>query len=676
MGTAPSFRADIEGLRAVAILAVLACHAGIAWLAGGYVGVDVFFVISGFLITRLLLDEVDRSGTISISRFYARRAKRLLPQAALLLIAVAALSLLVLSPLRGVEISGDIVSSGLYMANWHFAAHAVDYFAQGAEPSPVLHLWSLGIEEQFYLVWPALLLGLVWLGRRRGSVRPIVCVALALLFAGSLTLGIEQTAAQPAWAYFSTFDRAWELALGAALALLGSVGLPRPLAAVLGWAGLGAIAYAVLAFDAQTSFPGAVALVPTLGAAALIVSGAARRAPAKLSPATALSLPPVRYVGRISYAWYLWHWPALVFAAAIFGPLSALAGIAVVLAALLPTVVSHHLVENPLRHSRRLTSLPSRGLALGAACMASAVVAGIMLIHLQPTLHTLPAAEAKGALALLREPRLQRRATAIRPNPLHAGADLPRVYYDGCLTGIEGTASHSCLYGDPHGNSTLVLFGDSHAMQHFPAIQAVAKRNRWRLVVLAKRECTPAEARVRDAVEKREYSQCDVWRQHMLERIEASGGPVTVVLGSDTAYTAYGPHGEELSGRANAAALEAGYVATLKRLRRAGIGAVVVRDTPEAPGSVPSCVSEHMQDLGACAFPKEHRWNRSFDLRAARQVPETGLIDVTPEICSGRLCRAVIGSVLVYRDNAHLTATFSRTLSRWFEPALKRAVAR
>src|ERR1700742_2436472 len=200
------FRPDIEGLRAIAIVAVLLCHAGVPFLAGGYVGVDVFFVISGFLITRLLIGELDRSGTISLRGFYAPRGKRPLPLSAVLLVTVAVLSMILLSPLRDTEVAGDIVSSALYVANWHFAAQSVDYFAQGLEPSPVLHLWSLAIEEQFYLVWLALMLAVTWWFRRRGRrVRPVLFLTVILVFAASLLAGILLTDQTPAAAYFSTF---------------------------------------------------------------------------------------------------------------------------------------------------------------------------------------------------------------------------------------------------------------------------------------------------------------------------------------------------------------------------------------------------------------------------------------------------------------------------------------
>ncbi|HEX3736810.1 MAG TPA: acyltransferase family protein, partial [Solirubrobacterales bacterium] len=522
------FRPDIEGLRAVAIVAVLLCHAGVPFLAGGYVGVDVFFVISGFLITRLLVGELDRTGTISLRGFYARRAKRLLPLSAVLLAVVGVLSMILLSPLRDTEVAGDIVSAALYVANWHFAAQSVDYFAQGLEPSPVLHLWSLAIEEQFYLVWPGLILLTTWLWRRRGrSVRPVLWVVLALILAGSLVYGVILTDDKPAFAYFDTFARAWELALGAALALAATVRLPRFGAVALGWAGVAAIVYASFAFTGETSFPGTAALVPTLGAAALILAGSALAATAKgvtggrLGAGNVLALPPVRYVGRISYSWYLWHWPAIVFAAAIWGPhLSVAAGLAAVAVSWIPTQLTHTLIEDPVRRAPILARLPNRAIALGLACTAIALGVGIGLRAAQPTLHTAPLSEVRGAAALGEQPTPQETATALRPNPLRARADRSRAYYEGCMVGIEGTNSNKCLYGDPAGKRTLVLFGDSHAMQYFPAVAELAELHDWRLIVLTKAECPPEELEVRSMVEDREYSQCDEWRQDALERIE------------------------------------------------------------------------------------------------------------------------------------------------------------
>jgi peptidoglycan/LPS O-acetylase OafA/YrhL len=668
------FRPDVEGLRAIAIISVLLCHAGVPFLAGGYVGVDVFFVISGFLITKLLVGEMEKRGTVSLRGFYARRAKRLLPLSALLLATVGILSIVLFSPLRATETSGDIIASALYFANWHFAAQSVDYFAQGLEPSPVLHLWSLAIEEQFYLVWPTLMLLATWWARRKGkAVRPILRFTVLIVFVASLVAGILLTDATPAAAYFSTFARAWELALGAGLALLGVVKLPRRLAAAIGWIGIAAIVYACFAFDAQTPFPGVAALIPTLGAAAVILAGTSVFAKPGWAPEWVLSLPPVRHVGRISYSWYLWHWPFLIFAAALFGPLSVAAGLAVVAVSWIPSYASHLLVEDPVRRSRALTRLPNRAILMGAACTAIAVAAGLLVSNVQPSFHTASADEVAGAAALPEEPHPQQTASAVRPNPLRARADRSRVFYDGCLVGIDGTTSNKCLYGDPEGQRTLILFGDSHAMQYFPPLEALANEKGWRLIALTKAECTPGEIKIRSMVADREYSQCDEWRRSALERIEKGDENTTVIMSGDTAYTAYGEDGEELSGEANAEALQGAYEKTLKRIQAAGLKTVVIRDTPASSADVPSCVSEDLQHLEACAFQRPQEPDREFDVRAADSTPNTHLIDLTAEICPGELCRAVIGNALVYRDKSHLTATFARTLMPWIADGLAEA---
>jgi hypothetical protein len=273
----------------------------------------------------------------------------------------------------------------------------------------------------------------------------------------------------------------------------------------------------------------------------------------------------------------------------------------------------------------------------------------------------------QGALALRAGTAPQRSAEAVRPNPLKAWADRGQLYRDGCLVGITGTNSNRCLYGDRKGLRTMILFGDSHAMQYFPPLEKVAEKNHWRLIALTKAECTPAEVEVRSMVEAREYSECDAWREKEMERIEEAGRSTTVVMAGDTAYTPYGENGEELSGQAAADAMEAGYLATLARLRGAGLRTVVIKDTPAAPDEVPACVSEHLDHLASCDFRHVHAWEKEFEVRAAERAPDAHLIDLTPEICPQGICRAVIGNALVYRDDSHLTATFANTLSPWVE---------
>ncbi len=651
---------------------MLLCHAGLPIAGGGYVGVDVFFVISGFLITGLLLRELERTGTVSLVRFYARRARRLLPLLFVVLAVTVIGSRLLFSPVQGAEVSGDVVASAFYVVNWHFAAESVDYFAQGADPSPVQHLWSLAIEEQFYLVWPTLLLLVTMPFFLRGfSPRPVIAALIAVIAIASLVIGFQLTADQPNAAYFSTFGRAWELALGAALAVLGARRLPSAAALVLGWAGLVAIVLAVVIFDSTTPFPGLAALLPTLGAAALILAGTS--AATRASSARLLSLRPVRYVGRISYSWYLWHWPALIFAAALWGPLSLWAGVAVVAASAVPTILSHHWVEEPLRRSTSPLGSPRRALAAGAGCTAVAALAGLFLVWSQPTLRTAPSDEVPGAEALSSQPMPQKRAEAVAPNPLVAREDRSRMYDDGCLVGIGGTSSNKCEYGRHDSDRTMILFGDSQAMQYFPALERLAEVRGWRLITLAKAECPPAAVRVDSATNGREYRECEEWRERTLERIEKAEGRRTVLVTSNNDYSPLDDDGDPLQGKQRRRALQAGYVETLNRLQDAGIQAGVIKDQPSATVDIPSCVSKELHSLDACAFRRPHSKEDEIDRRAAEEAPGVRLIDVTDKICPRGLCRAVIGNALVYRDRGHLSATFAATLAPSLEQRLREA---
>jgi peptidoglycan/LPS O-acetylase OafA/YrhL len=361
------YRGDIQGLRAVAVVLVLLSHTGLAFLPGGFVGVDVFFVISGFLITRLLVTEWERTGRISLTGFYARRAKRLLPAAGLVLAVSMLLTLFFLPKTRWAETGWDVVASGLYAMNWRLAEQAVDYLATGDAPSILQHYWSLAVEEQFYLVWPLLLIAVGWTVRRfrgRNAGRPrVLLLVLALIAVPSFAWSVHLTVSDPARAYFVSTTRIWELALGGALALLGHhlARLPRRAAAGLGWAGLGAIVAAAFWITPAMAFPGYLALVPTLGAAAVIAAGTAGPA----GPERLLDRRPMRAVGALSYSLYLWHWPLLITAEARFGELSVTAGLAVVLFSVLPAVATYHFLENPVRRSKRLALYPLQALRVG-----------------------------------------------------------------------------------------------------------------------------------------------------------------------------------------------------------------------------------------------------------------------------------------------------------------------
>ena len=383
------FRPDIEGLRAVAILAVVAYHAGLSAIPGGYVGVDVFFVISGFLITEHLSRELAERGGISFGAFYARRARRLLPSALLVIGVTVAVSCAVLPPLQAMVVAKDGLANAFYVGNYRYALQATNYLSVSGPVSPLLNYWSLGVEEQFYLVWPALLLvaSLVWWRRpkrtRRASRRkaqPLfsaVVVAMALLAACSLAFSIWLTRANEPWAFFSLPTRAWELAVGGLLALVAPRlrRLPPRGMSLLSWVGIGAIVFSAVAFTSATPFPGTAALVPVAGAAAVVAGGCAR---SRLGAVWLLGRWPMQVIGRVSYTWYLWHWPALVLAPSIVGHrLSVWGNVAVCALALVLAAMTTVLLERPLQRASWLAR-PRRSLLLTVG-LSGAVAATILL---------------------------------------------------------------------------------------------------------------------------------------------------------------------------------------------------------------------------------------------------------------------------------------------------------
>ncbi len=646
-----SFRPDVEGLRALAIGVVLLSHAGLGFAEGGYVGVDVFFVISGFVITQAL-----NAGTLSLVGFYARRVKRLLPQVIVALGVVLVLTSLLLSPVQGDAVVDDVHAAGAYFMNWRLSASAVDYFASGQD-GPLDHFWSLAVEEQFYFVWPLLVIVLTWGGRR---ARIPLVIALAAIVIGSLVYAVHAVGAAPDQAYFSPVARAWELGLGGLVAVVaGTRSLGRRWSSAAAWGGLAAIVAATVTFDATTAVPGLAALLPTLGAVALIVAGSGERTAA---PTRALTLAPVRFVGRISYALYIWHWPALVFAAAAWGPLSTAEGIAVVLASVLPAVVTYRWIELPVRRWRIHVRRPRLTAAGALLAPAFAVAGGVALSASIASPPALSASEVEGAPQLQKTRSIQASARALRPRPRDAADDRGRGY--GCLVSERATTSPQCVHGNRRSARTVVIFGDSHAMQLFPAIEQMAARRRWRIVELTKAGCPPSRVRVVFTISDRSYAECDAWREHALRRIGRERAAMVVVTGS-ARYTVI-ERGRRLGVAAGDAALADGYPPVLTRLRRSARRVVVLRDTPRPSLDIPDCVSEAMDDLRRCAFPRGRATRRAGIVSAAAEdVKDVRVVDPTDGFCLEDLCPAVIGDVLVYRNSGHITATYMKTLGPW-----------
>ena len=733
------FRPELEGLRAVAVGLVLAYHAGIPKVYGGYVGVDVFFVLSGFLITGLIVRELRATGRIDLPQFYARRARRLLPAALVAIAGTLVLSVILLPPLRVPDVAGDAAAASVYVSNMRFAFQATDYLASDLPPSPLLHFWSLGVEEQFYLFWPALLavvatigLGTIGLGRRR-QARPLpggagttrrLAIAVAAVGVGSFALSLVLTTAAEPWAFFTLPARAWELALGGLLALGAArlARLPASLGGGLIAIGLAFVGLSGVLLQQSTPFPGTAALLPTVGAALVIAGGAAG---ISTLPGRFLALAPMRYLGRISYSLYLWHWPIIVLpAAAIDGELPLIARLGLAAVSIVVAAASHRWIEEPIRHGRFVGRRVSRTLALAGS---TSVVVALLAVSVGSAANaTLPGAVAladnpdalpadplgslepsssapsseRGSAIPERTPPLTGDASpaptgsdltsaATRP-PTPGGpvpsdltpslsavrTDAPIIYSDGCHLDQPSTVPKTCVFGDPSSSTSVVLFGDSHAAQWFPALERLARVEHWKLITLTKSACSPADVTVFNPTFDRAYVECDTWRDAVFATI-AADHPSLVVMAMSRTYTMV--DGGSLPTVAQRPDLwNAAISRSLRRLEASADEVVLIGDTPRSKVDPPACLSRHLDDVLACATPssKSLAVARTVADRTVAAAAGADFIDPSPWICPSEPCPVVIGSYLVFRDNHHLTTAFSTALSRRLLDALPADVPR
>ena len=661
-GARGAFRSDIEGLRAVAIGLVLLYHADVPFLPGGYVGVDVFFVVSGYLITGLLVREVERSGRVSLARFYARRAKRLLPAAALVLVTSAVLTWATASVVQWRTFAHDIVAAALYVVNWRLAGRSVDYLAEGTGASPVQHFWSLAVEEQFYIVWPLVLVVVALVARRSGrSVRPLMGAGLALIVVPSFVWAVA-TAGSPS-GFFVTTTRLWELGVGALVAVAGARVLARPVARATGVVGLVLVVGSAVLLDHTTPWPGTWTLLPVLGTAAVIFAGAAHEQGAP----RVLRLRPVVWVGGLSYSLYLWHWPLLVAAENVVDDLSVPARLAVVAFAVVPAWLSLRFVENPVRFSTRLGRSDKATLGVGAGLTAMGVVTGLLLAAAVPSM---PAGAAgPGAASLVTRnghvtPPETVADEAFAPSPDVATDDLSLPYDDGCDVRMEETDLKLCAYGDPEGSRTVVMAGDSKVLQWFTPVEAIARENGWRLVLATKSACGFAGA-IRPGADGAPYTACGEYNEALLaELLRLRPDAVITSQVHDTAFDA--------AGELTRDAMVDGLSSYWSQLEEAGTDVIALLDNPpphDVPGSdteVYMCVAEHPTELDRCVFERtgtaETTW-AAAQVAAAERVRGVDVVDINDLLCTTEVCPPVIGGVLVYRQGSHITDTYAGSVA-------------
>ncbi|WP_134774604.1 acyltransferase family protein [Ornithinimicrobium flavum] len=672
-GRAP-LRGDIEGLRAIAVLMVLAYHVGLPGSGAGFAGVDVFFVISGYLITSQLVREATRTGRISVPRFYARRARRLLPAATVVLVATTLAGMLVLPRGRQSELGAEVLAATGYVVNWLLAGREVDYLAEDADPSWVQHYWSLSVEEQFYVVWPLLVIAVLWASARlRLRFLRVLTLALAVVVLASLVWSVLRTAEAPGPAYFSTLTRAWQLGTGALLVLLtpALARLRRPVAAGTAWVGLLLVGLTVVVVDGRTPWPGSAALLPTLGTAAVLAAGIAW---ADSPPARLLGLPPLRFLGGLSYGLYLWHWPALSLLAQVRPDPPLAERVAVALACVLLAWGTLRLVEDPVRFAPALARDPRRTLLLGAGAMAvSAALAGSLVLT-APRLDTAlgsqqgalalvdPAGRGTGSLRPVADPGA---AVAPRdelvPDPATAEEDLSLAYRDGCQVSAEGTGrlpDDACWYGDPEGGTTVALVGDSKAEQWSSALHAVAAAEGWRLKVYTRSAC--------GFVDEGRSPACHAYNRELSQHLgDPEHAPDLIVTSAGAGYPAATVGSAE---RLLGPAIEAG--------ARLVVLADTPRPVPRGAGpdvTVYECLDEHRQDPTPCwseprAAPGDEMLRPLAERLGAPFVDLGAWICPSPEELGG--CAPAVGGVVVNRQGSHLTGSYVRSLTPVLHHAL------
>ena len=687
------YRSDIEGLRAVAVILVLLYHADIPGFSGGYVGVDVFFVISGFLITGLILRELRETGTLSFVGFYARRARRLVPASILTLAITMMASEWFLAPLRVLDIAGDVAASALFVGNVRFAARATDYLQASQAPSPVLHFWSLGAEEQFYVLWPALIVGAFRWAGRTGDRTWRVGAVIAAVCAISLALSLWLTDARQPWAFFTLPARAWELAVGAliAVAAVRLARMPNKAAAIATYVGLGLILTAGVLLDSETPFPGTAALLPVTGAALVVIGGLPE---AVASSRRFLSLRPLRFIGRISYSLYLWHWPILVIpAAALETSLGLWTRVALAIAAIVVASASQRWLEEPFRqrHSDGIapkwsliaTCAVSIVIAVGAHGMAystgliptrendvtSMMVGGLDLHPEWVTMSSEGGGDGRdhGGLAMA-GPVPKNLVPAIA----RARSDIPSTYIDGCHLDIGSVEPGDCVYGNPSSDRVVVLFGDSHSAQWFPALHRLAIARNWRLVSLTKSACPSVDVLIYSDELVREYRECAAWRERAFSRT-ADESPDLVVISNSSGHTMV-VGDRQVRAVENSRPWASGLRRTLGRLEEIDTAAVVIGDTPRAGMDPPVCLSKHLENVLACTTPRDSAISQkhlALEAEVARAAGAT-FVDPTRWICVGDPCPTVLGRYLVYRDTNHLSTPFAFSLARQLEMSLPR----
>ena len=682
-GTAPGdrkFRPDVQGLRAIAVVLVVLFHAGVPRLTGGFVGVDVFFVISGFVITGLLLREHAASGRNHLLAFYGRRSRRILPAATLVIIVTIVASYHWLGFLVGNETARTGISAALFFANFHFISTGTNYLASKQPPSALQNYWSLSVEEQFYLVYPALFILAVstW---RRVSMNLKLTVLLSFGVVISFIWSIHQTSSNSIAAFFSPFTRGWELALGGLVAIgsLQLAKLPRPLAAVITWLGLAGILIAAFAFTSTTPYPGSAAALPVIATAFVLAGGMARP---RFGSESLLRLPPFQWMGRLSYSLYLWHWPILIIAAQHVGhPLSVNDNLLLLLMALGLSIVSYFAIENPIRHASFLTTSGARSILLGLILIGSslAVARYEIITHSAATSNSSspvqsgPAATDSQVLQAVQSAQtLQSVPSDVEPSLTSTNIfPSPGPYFGStkCSSprpnsaGVPPAGFGECVYGDLNSHRLMVVYGDSHAEMWGEALEMIAARTGWRLETFYLDGCPAPELSFVSFENSTPNTQCSKFHTIAIPAIRALHPDLVVVTSESFQQVANGIY-------ATPTQWQSGLMATFKRLSQPGTSLTMIGDIPTWSEDDGNCLAAHLNSVQSCAAPRDEALSPNLQAeQTASALEGVRYISATPVIC-GAKCEPIIDNQRVYYDPYHLSNVYVAYLSGSLQQAM------
>ena len=625
-------RGDIDGLRAVAVTVVVLFHARIPGFEAGFVGVDVFFVISGFLITGLLVDEAKRTGRISLRSFWARRLRRLSPALTVMVIATLIATIVFYSPLRWGEVARDATLSSVYASNVAFALDSVDYFGGLDSPSPLLHTWSLSVEEQFYILWPSVVAAVAWFCRRRakgttavlGWVIPIACLT-------SFVVCFILTRRGTPWAYYSLPTRWWEIGLGSGTAVwIRSRSFTSPRITYLALFGAVGILAALVLIGPTTPFPGVAAALPATSTVFLLIGGLGGGQVSR-----ALAATPLQWIGRRSYSWYLWHWPVLTFVESLRQGETMASRLLWAAASFVPAAIAFRFVEQPIRLEARWSQSNNRVLLLGASCVVAvlAISGGLVLAERHE----------------MQDPFLSTLQQAIDTRVADIGHE--------CEVGGE-----SCSGTGP----VVMLIGDSHAAHWLPAVRSAADSLGAQLVVRTRGGCPPWRLAVAVAGTDQPSQPCLDFKAEtdlLVENLQPD--LVVIASGNYEGGMLREPgdlHTTEEEGPAWSTAAS-DYLAWLKP-QTDSVGLIL--DNPYVPFDPLECLGKS-RDPGACRFeqselPSSLIRDRNGELHAATTVGIASTFDPLPLICHPTCDTWAYGRP-IFADRGHLTAEFTRNQS-------------